>query len=259
MRLQNRRIALTLLVAAVCMMNGCRQLIGVDPIDYDPGAVDSGKNEPKSEPDDGGATADSAVAGGDDAPDVHVSADSACGADLKTDPHHCGRCGHDCLGGRCLDGMCDARMLAGNLPAPLAIAAFSGWVYWGDAESGMISRVKTDGSRVERLTKAVAPISDIAVDAFGLVFCVRDPPLATPAAVYSLSIDTQADTPFGGGEPRPLATGWNSVVNVVMDDDTVYFLSARAPAELVRVHRDGQERLSSFTVGIARERDHSSG
>src|SRR5690349_6959539 len=40
------------------------------------------------------------------------SGGSGCGANLDTDPHHCGRCGHDCLGGGCIDGVCGAVLVA---------------------------------------------------------------------------------------------------------------------------------------------------
>ena len=54
---------------------------------------------------------------------------NACGADLQTDPKNCGRCGHDCLGGACGAGKCQAIELAA-VSAPLAHALVSGsYVY----------------------------------------------------------------------------------------------------------------------------------
>ena len=38
----------------------------------------------------------------------------ACDVDVLADPEHCGRCGHDCLGGECVRGQC--------LPASLHVA-----------------------------------------------------------------------------------------------------------------------------------------
>lgn len=42
----------------------------------------------------------------------------ACIADFKSDPAHCGRCGHDCLGGTCASGKCQPVKLAEGLAVP---------------------------------------------------------------------------------------------------------------------------------------------
>jgi hypothetical protein len=44
---------------------------------------------------------------------------SACTADLQRDKKNCGRCGHDCLGGACTAGRCEAIELGSIATAPL--------------------------------------------------------------------------------------------------------------------------------------------
>ncbi len=61
--------------------------------------------------------------------------DGGCG-DPQTDPHNCGGCGHDCLGGACEAGACvllPSGVLATGQYAPSAIAVDTLNVYWLNA------------------------------------------------------------------------------------------------------------------------------
>jgi hypothetical protein len=50
---------------------------------------------------------------------------------LDTDPHNCGRCGHDCRGGACEEGVCQPFVIAqGHHPGIIAVDSSS--VYWPD-------------------------------------------------------------------------------------------------------------------------------
>lgn len=77
------------------------------------------------------------------------SSDSAatCTGDLLNDPKHCGRCGHDCLGGGCKLGSCQPVRLASGLTEPAWIAVDGTHVYV--ATSGQISRVPKTGGSLE--------------------------------------------------------------------------------------------------------------
>ena len=62
---------------------------------------------------------------------------TACGASGSPytlyDPHNCGTCGHDCLGGACDTGVCvplPAGVLASGLIAPVSVAVDATNVYW---------------------------------------------------------------------------------------------------------------------------------
>lgn len=55
---------------------------------------------------------------------------SACpGVDRASDPHHCGRCGHDCLGGLCEKGRCQAVCMRA-IGAGSSLAVDDRYVYW---------------------------------------------------------------------------------------------------------------------------------
>ena len=79
---------------------------------------------------------------------------SACAADLKSDAKNCGRCGHDCLGGACTAGRCEAfeisatgaplrRIIATD--SALFVSSFGGKA--GDASG--IWRVPKSGGQAE--------------------------------------------------------------------------------------------------------------
>jgi hypothetical protein len=62
---------------------------------------------------------------------------TSCGASGSAytlyDPHNCGTCGHDCLGGACDAGVCvplPAGVLASGLIAPVSVAVDATYVYW---------------------------------------------------------------------------------------------------------------------------------
>lgn len=107
--------------------------------------------------------ASGADAGGTEAavsPEGGASLPPSCeGADLQRDPLHCGRCGHDCLGGGCDAGRCEAVFL-GNVPAraPLSYvvehegAVYVSTFYPSGSEVGGIWKVAKDGSGITQVT-----------------------------------------------------------------------------------------------------------
>ncbi len=52
------------------------------------------------------------------------------GATQETDPDNCGRCGHSCQGGACLDGVCQPVTIAPDEDSPVSIAVDGTSVYW---------------------------------------------------------------------------------------------------------------------------------
>jgi len=76
--------------------------------------------------------------------------DSACGADTQTDPHHCGVCGHDCLGGACQAGACQPVVLATdpNRVSGFTIDATS--VYWTTGSTGYDAGVGLSNGTVSK-------------------------------------------------------------------------------------------------------------
>jgi hypothetical protein len=61
-----------------------------------------------------------------------------------TDPHNCGTCGHDCLGGACVAGVCQPRVLYSG-EGQAGVSEFGGLaldaqdLYWTDSSRGIVS------------------------------------------------------------------------------------------------------------------------
>ena len=109
------RFVLATIVAAAGALTGCGALLDVKDIYFDPNA--GAANGPDGSLD-GPATGEGAS--------PEASADSsACFADLMTDAKNCGRCGHDCLGGTCAAGKCQAVQIGGIPNTPLFHLAVS--------------------------------------------------------------------------------------------------------------------------------------
>jgi hypothetical protein len=100
--------------AAALALTGCTALIDVKDIFFDPDA-------PLPGADGGGADA---ISEDGAQPDGGGDGDG-CVADLLTDPSHCGRCNHDCLGGTCEAGRCQAIQIATVPNAPLRFVHLS--------------------------------------------------------------------------------------------------------------------------------------
>lgn len=75
----------------------------------------------------GGPAVDAAV--DDGAADVTVDG-ASCSADTSSDPHNCGVCGHDCVGGACSAGTCSPFTFAGYQGTVSALACDETAIYW---------------------------------------------------------------------------------------------------------------------------------
>lgn len=74
---------------------------------------------PVTGPDDAAAESAASSDGGDV---VDGSVADGCTAEIAADPKNCGRCGHDCLGGKCVAGKCQPLVLAQGLVSPGELA-----------------------------------------------------------------------------------------------------------------------------------------
>jgi hypothetical protein len=105
-------VALATLPSAVALLTGCPSLadIGV--------SVDSSTDTMPDRSVDANIPVEAGMK------DADAEADAICitDANMNIDPHNCGRCGHDCLGGTCSAGVCQAfEIYFGDTPTSLTV------------------------------------------------------------------------------------------------------------------------------------------
>jgi hypothetical protein len=81
---------------------------------------------------------------------VDCDSDGTCD-DLDSNPSHCGRCDHSCLGGACLGALCQPFPVATALQSPIGLAVVGTDVYATDfgnppKADGALVRIAADGS-----------------------------------------------------------------------------------------------------------------
>jgi hypothetical protein len=97
----------------VSVLTGCAGLIGVPDLTFDEQAEQGNPDAARA---DGTTTTDGPTGTTPDAGEAGPQCDTT---KLETDPFNCGRCGHDCIGGACTAGKCEALKI-GEIPnAPL--------------------------------------------------------------------------------------------------------------------------------------------
>lgn len=249
-----QRRPLRFALAAVVVLTGCNALLDVKDI-----YLEADASAPGAE----GGTADGNVSGPDSS-FVDGSVDgAACQSNLQNDPEHCGRCGHDCLGGSCTGGRCDAVVLAPNLTTPSGIAVGADDVYFTTYESGTVQSVKKSGGAVTTLASGEVRARGVAVNAGTLYWANGDftaddagykggiwkcalPACTARTYVAAGDYDTAYPTVhgaflyFGTGEDDtvmrvPLAGGGASTVattarpfGIAVDDTHAYYTSEQA-------------------------------
>jgi hypothetical protein len=82
-----------------------------------------------------------------------LDAAATCDADLLRDGLHCGRCGHDCLGGACQNGRCLPVAIATGQNSPLGVAVDKDYVYFANVDTSEIRRISKDGGGVDVLVQ----------------------------------------------------------------------------------------------------------
>lgn len=166
---------------------------------------------------------------------------NGCEADLDDDWTNCGSCGHDCLGGACVDGVCDAHLL-GSMEGALPIAVDEHHVYTCSSLGGppqqafptYITRIDKNGNDPEVV---------LDMGALGAaVFCV-DLELDDTHA-YALDNNGQV---FAAPKIMPSQAAGiafptlGAVVAFTLDDTYLYFVEedGTAPDGLQRIDKSG--------------------
>jgi hypothetical protein len=152
-----------------------------------------------------------------DASDDATSDALTCTSNPKSDPHNCGSCAHDCLGGTCLEGVCQPVVIAEAQQEPVSVALYGGWVYWLTSLDGALWRAPRSGGTVEKLaTLTRYGPSRVAVDSTGVYF-------TSSGTLYTTGLD--------GGAPALIAkvaqqNYFYPASPLALDDSRVYVAAA---------------------------------
>jgi hypothetical protein len=171
-----------------------------------------------------------------------------------TDPMHCGRCGHSCLGGTCTAGVCQAFELGSVTDAPLAYVATSDQHVFAStritltSQVGGVWRIAKAGGKPElysplRYSRGIAVVGD-------KLYFVVDDYAADTGGLYScpvLGAAPCAPTKIAPAEsPSPIAVDNGHVL--YGDDRPGKGLMLYAPPAAPTSFRDGYGFSTSFFV-----------
>ena len=181
---------------------------------------------------------------------------NACAADLLTDAKNCGRCGHDCLGGDCESGKCNALHLAetgGRLSRVVRSGSyiFTSSLLRTTTETGGLWRVPVSGGAQEtyvtfRHVEGFAVLGDL------LYFVVDEPPVDgvdNYGGFYSCPLVGPAPC-----VPTLIAVA-DSPREVTVDQGRVFYNDKATPDDLMSFAPPGPPAVfrssPSATVGLA--------
>ncbi len=135
--------------------------------------------------------------------------DGGCG-DPLTDPHNCGACGHDCLGGACDAGACvplPVGVLATGQFSPIAMAVDGTSVYWLDWGASISSE---GGGGLPTVEVFAAQVVKCAVGGCG----------NRPTVLATLSLPTPFPSAIAGGIPTSPSALAVDATNVYWTEQT---------------------------------------
>jgi hypothetical protein len=223
------------IVFSLVVLTGCAGLIGVPDLSFDENAA-SGHS-------DGGSQNDGSAHDGDTSP--HPGTDGGTGtcdtSKVATDPHNCGRCGHDCLGGTCSAGKCASVVVQGGLSNPDDLAIDANNVYVTSRENGVVLRIAKQGGLSTVLANNQIEARGVAVNGSTLFW-----------SNGYFEGDGGGDDHYNGGVwscPLPdcatktLVTTGSYAMNVRFSNGVLFF-AENNNSSVVRVNPDGTARSS---------------
>lgn len=213
--MHRRSLATALLVAAFA---GCSLAIDTSDLTGGGGTPVDGGGSRDSDPVPvvEASTVPGTDAGADATADAQVEAGPCL--DLIEDPKNCGRCGHDCLGGKCSDARCQpSTIITGEAAATLGVAVDATTLYWSRFD-GQVRAAKLDGSQKRDLQK-LPSAGHIEVD---------DTYLYVPGFESHLVTRFKKD---GSGSVETLAPCEGSCLGIALHNGRVYF-TERAPESI---------------------------
>lgn len=139
---------------------------------------------------------------------------SGCEVDVSNDPKSCGRCGHDCLGGACVNGTCQAVVLSPSEGNVVGITVDATRVYWTSYSSGLIRSCPKTGCSGGATTLASGRQNPYGIAADGTnVYWVE----TTGNSVHSCAAGGC------GGNPTTLASSQMAPMGIAVDGANVYW------------------------------------
>jgi hypothetical protein len=88
-------------------------------------------------------------------PEVEDAGEGGAACDTDSDPHNCGVCGKDCLGGECKGGKCGQSVLASGFDRPYGIGLSQNKLYVGDGRG--LHELGLDGKELARVVTDLRP------------------------------------------------------------------------------------------------------
>jgi hypothetical protein len=196
---------------------------------------------------------------GGDTPDTSVADTSTstppvdAGTDAAGDPKNCGAPGHDCLGGDCIDAVCQPVVIAELQNRPLSVVVDATHVYWINQGSltvatnpvcdaaksdGSVVRTKLDGSELVRIADGLPCPSAIALGPDNHVyFSTYGASTGSSSSIWKVAKDVTATTPA-----TEIYSGLPNVNSILFDGPTLYWADegpVSAPGRVVRGSSDG--------------------
>lgn len=200
------RWALLLLAALASTGVGCSLSGSLDRLTAaKDGGVEDGGVEAAACPD---AAGSAGACGAEASSDAGLDAASCPDATAyATDPANCGRCGHDCAGGTCSNGVCQPFALVSAAGTSGYLRLDDKYVYFTDTNAGDILRVPKTGGAVQILATAQPNPFQLAVD---------------DSSVYFTAAGSLRRVPKSGGNVQTLVPG-NDIDEVVAGTASLYY------------------------------------
>ncbi len=151
--------------------------------------------------------------------------EGACAADLTTDPKNCGRCGHDCKGGKCAGGVCQPYVLVGGIASPYGIAVNAGTVYFTSVDGSVRSCPADDcANMLTQMTTGQHFPKRITTDATSVYW--GNEGFVVPEGGFAGSIAACGLKGCQGGVPTTLTTIEDGPLDIAVDSTSVYWTDA---------------------------------
>jgi hypothetical protein len=166
--------------------------------------------------------------------------------DTTSDANNCGRCGHGCCGGQCMNSACTPRVIStGTAPGPPVVDAK--YVYWADAQQsgdGGILRAPLSGGSPVSLAAFLDHPNSVAVDSSFVYWVTYSVTAPNYGGVFKVPVD--------GGATIPLVPTQQGATWVLVNSTNVYW-DDHGDNEINRANLDGTDAtiIAGMTQQVA--------